>query len=91
MDLVRDILPEPTKPTILPEHQKEIDKAVGIKPSGEEVGMWWKEVGALMRMWKMNPETQPKDKEGNTLPWARVLVEAYYAQMFTILPIEKGK
>jgi len=57
----------------------------------EDKNFWYKEAGEMYRMWKTHPETEPKDKEGNTLAWARVLVEAYLAQMFTILPIEKGR
>jgi len=53
------------------------------KPSPQELGMWWKEAGELVRMWKLHPETKPD------YPWVDALVRAYYAQMMVALPIKK--
>lgn len=80
-------LPAQSPDKVLPEHQEEIDKAKKAvtkrEPTGQEVGLWWKEAGELYRMWEMHPEIRP-DK-----PWAKTFVAAYFAQMFSVLPIKK--
>ena len=61
--------------------KKGIEK-VRSEPSGQEVGLWWKEVGELYRMWKIHPETKPAK------PWAKALVMNYLAQMFSVTGIK---
>jgi len=58
---ITESLPSPTKSTILPEHQAEIDKAIGeatvIKKlpeiPGQEIGMTVKEIGDMIRTEKL--------------------------------------
>ncbi len=68
---------EPGKP--LPEHQDEIDKSrasVRPEPSGQEIGLWWKEMGEGLRSKYI---TDP------------LLKLAYFAQMFNVLDIKGVK
>ena len=66
-----------------PAPKKEPPSTLG--PAPQELGMWWKEAGELYRMWEMHPEIRP-DK-----PWAKTFVAAYFAQMFSVLPISSSK
>lgn len=51
-------------------------------PTGQETGMWWKELGEMLRA---------KDIDLTT-PHGKGMRTAYYAQMLSVLPIElKGK
>ena len=79
---VKDNLPPPVKPTILPEHQEVIDKvkeAVKPQPSGQEVGLFWKELGEWLRM---------KEQEKGADPFWKALRKLYFAQMFSVLSIK---
>ena len=76
--LVEGELPAPTKPEILPEHQAEIDKALKGKPAPQELGMWWKELGEMIRA---------KDIDV-TKPAGKALRAAYYAKMLSILDLK---
>lgn len=59
--------------------------------SPQEIGMWWKEAGELIRMWKVHPDTLPKNKKGEIQEWAEFLIRAYNIKMMTILNIKIEK
>lgn len=46
--------------------------------SGQETGMWWKELGEMLR----------SDDIDKTTPMGKALRSAYYAQMFSVLGIK---
>ena len=64
----------PQAPKLKPEQPKE--KPSEVAP--QERGMWWKEVGEMIRAGKIS-----SDK-----PEGALMIRAYYAQMFTSLGIE---
>lgn len=72
-------LPPSTEPEILSEHQDVIDRA--IKPqevSGQERGMWWKELGEMLRAGDID----------KTKPEGKLLRTAYYAKMLEVLNLK---
>lgn len=74
-------LPPPTEPGMLKEHQEVIQKAVAEtkpKPAPQELGMWWKELGEMLRA---------KDID-TTKPVGKQLRTVYYAQMLSVLDIK---
>ncbi len=75
IETIEGALPKATKEPVAPTPQP---------PAPQELGMWRKEQGELYRMWKIHPETMPKK------PWAKVLVDDYFAQMFSVLNISDG-
>ncbi len=86
--LVEGELPSPTKPTILPEHKEVISKAKAearepIKPqlvehkSSPETGMWWKELGDMLRSGDID----------KTTPLGKVMRSTYYTEMGRVLGI----
>lgn len=60
-----------------PEVHAEPPSEVG-KPAPQEIGMWWKELGEMLRA---------KDID-ITKPAGKAMRTAYYAQMLSVLPIE---
>ena len=75
-------LPPPTKPKILPEHQSVIEKARAdvrepTKLAPQEVGMWWKELGEMLRVGDID----------KTTPQGKSLRIAYYTEMSRVLGI----
>lgn len=53
-----------------------------VKASPQEIGMWWKELGEWLRM---------KESDKGADPFWAKMRHAYFAEMFMVLPIEKGK
>ena len=72
-------LPPPTKPTMLEQDEKVIEEALKEKPSGQEVGMWYKELGAWLMM---------KEQDKGADPFWKALRKLYFAQMFSVLSIK---
>ncbi len=71
-------MPEGQEPMTEGEKEKvEAEKPL-LKPSGEEVGMWYKELGGMIRA---------KDIDLTT-PHGKLLRKAYYAKMFQVLNIK---
>ena len=77
--LVEGELPEPQpSDQLLPKDQEYIDKEVKGKPAPQELGMWWKELGKMLRA---------KDID-MTKPAGKAMRTAYYAQMLSVLDIK---
>ena len=72
------------KPTLTAEtpDQAEIDASAGKPPAKapapQELGMWWKELGEMLRSGDID----------KTTPHYKLLRSAYYAQMFSVLGIK---
>lgn len=83
--LVEGELPPPQKPGILPDHQKEVDKARASvrEPSGQEIGLWWKEIGEGLRSGYF-------EKHIDRATYLAMDV-AYFAQLFNVLDIKEVK
>lgn len=75
--VVADNLAPETTPVVPPEH-KDAEKST---PSGQETGMWFKELGECLRSGYIS-KTDPLYSAART---------AYFAQMFSILNIEVEK
>ena len=76
-------LQPPTDATILAEHHEVIQEAleaVKKEPSGQEVGLWWKEVGEAIRSGLIK-------REGATA----VYWKAYWLQMSNVLNVKPEK
>ena len=78
IETVEGGLAPPIKPTILPEHEGIIEEAVKPQPSGQEVGMWWKQLGDDLRSGHIDKST----------PHGKLLRAKYFAQMFCVLSIK---
>ncbi len=78
VDLVADELPDAVKPAI----DMNPPQAHPVQPSGQEVGMWWKQLGDDLRSGHID----------KSMPQGKLLRAAYFAQMFSVLniKIEKG-
>ena len=84
--LVDGALPPPkSDKKVLPEHQKEIDRAQGARDSDviapQEIGMWFKEVGELYRLGLISKNT----------PEGLALMTIYFARMKRALGLEVVK
>jgi len=66
---------------MLEEHKEVIAEVVKVKPAPQEIGMWWKELGEMIRA---------KDID-ITKPAGKAMRIAYYAQMLSVLPIKIEK
>lgn len=77
--LVEGELPPPVKPILPALEQAKIDADLREKPSGQEVGLWWKEMGEWLRV---------KEFEKGADPFWKSLRKAYFAQMFSVLNIK---
>ncbi len=69
-------LPPSTKPESPPPQQRE--ELPKVKPAPQELGMWWKELGEMIRA---------KDID-TTKPSGKAMRTAYYAKMLSILDIK---
>ena len=77
LELVRDGLPPPVKPESPPLQEGEEST---YHPAPQEVGMWWKELGEMLRA---------KDID-MTKPAGKLMRTAYYAKMMSVLDIKVG-
>ena len=57
---------------------KQAVKSQGEERSGQEVGMWWKQLGDDLRSGHIDKST----------PEGKAMRAAYFAQMFSVLPIK---
>ncbi len=80
LEFAGDALSEDHRPP--PMYPKD-EKAEPVAPhiSGQEVGMWWKELGECLRCGEVDKDT----------PVGKSLRKAYYAQMFSVLGISIEK
>lgn len=62
----------------LKEESPESNEAVKVKPAPQELGMWWKELGEMIRAKEIDM----------TKPAGKLMRTAYYAQMMSVLDIK---
>jgi len=83
METVQDALPPPnTEQELTPKHQEIIDDARREVKAPQELGMWWKEAGELLRL----PKEQALEMVTSDL--LKAVRTAYYSQMFSVLGIK---
>ena len=74
-------LPEGKDETPKYEPPRETPKTPSKEPSGQETGMWWKELGEMIRAGDID----------KTKPEGRLMRNAYYAQMMSVLNLKISK
>lgn len=79
LEKVKNLPPEDSQ-KLLPKDQKIIDGEIKTRPAPQELGMWWKELGEMLRA---------KDID-LTKPAGKAMRTAYYAQMLSVLDIKIG-